>query len=98
MSKKYANSTLYHKARAFEEIQEVYKLYCLEHGYNPIQFVRERGSEDNYHGDYGLCAAVIAEAQKLKNAGAGKIIFTAASEKETDAKYSYRVNKKGDGV
>lgn len=93
----YANSYLYHKVHAIEEIQELYQILCLTYGYSPIKLVRERGSEDNCHGDYGLCAAVIAEAQKLKDMGAGKIIFTATTEKETDANYSYRV-KKGDAV
>lgn len=99
MSKKYAtscplypNSVLYHKAHAFEEIQELYQLYRLTYGNKPIKFVRERGSDDNYHSDYGLCAAVIAEAQKLKDAGAGKIKFTAIVDKEAQNDgYSYRV-------
>ena len=98
MSKKYAtngplypNSELYHKAHAFEEIQELYQIYRLTYGNSSIKFVRERGS-DNNHSDYGLCAAVIAEAQKLKDAGAGKIKFTTTIDKEgADAGYSYRV-------
>lgn len=99
MSKKYAtsgplypNSVLYHKAHAFEEIQELYQIYRLTYGNSPIKFVRESGSDNNNHSDYGLCAAVIAEAQKLKDAGAGKIKFTTTIDKEkTDARYSYRV-------
>lgn len=99
MSKKYAtsgplypNSMLYHKAHAFEEIQELYQLYRLTYGNKPIKFVRERGSDNNNRSDYGLCEAVIAEAQKLKDAGAGKIKFTTTIDKEkTDARYSYRV-------
>lgn len=99
MSKKYAtsgplysNSVLYHKAHAFEEIQELYQIYRLTYGNNPIKFVRESGSDGNCHSDYGLCAAVIAEAQKLKDAGAGKIKFTTVVDKEgADARYSYRV-------
>ena len=99
MSKKYAtsgplypNSVLYHKAHAFEEIQELYQIYRLTYGNSPIKFVRESGSDGNNHSDYGLCAAVIAEAQKLKDAGAGKIKFTTTIDKEkTDARYSYRV-------
>ena len=99
MSKKYAtsgplypNSVLYHKAHAFEEIQELYQIYRLTYGNSPIKFVRESGSDNNCHSDYGLCAAVIAEAQKLKDAGAGKIKFTTTIDKEkTDARYSYRV-------
>lgn len=99
MSKKYAtsgplypNSVQYHKAHAFEEIQELYQIYRLTYGNSPIRFVRERGSDGNNHSDYGLCAAVIAEAQKLKDAGAGKIKFTTTIDKEgADARYSYRV-------
>ena len=99
MSKKYAtsgplypNSTLYHKAHAFEEIQELYQIYRLTYGNSPIKSVRESGSDGNNHSDYGLCAAVIAEAQKLKDAGAGKIKFTTTIDKEgADAGYSYRV-------
>ena len=99
MSKKYAtsgplypNSDLYHKAHAFEEIQELYQIYRLTYGNGPIKFVRERGADNNNHSDYGLCAAVIAEAQKLKDAGAGKIKFTTTIDKEgADARYSYRV-------
>lgn len=99
MSKKYAtsgplysNSVLYHKAHAFEEIQELYQIYRLTYGNSPIRFVRERGSEGNYNSDYDLCADVIAEAQKLKDAGAGKIKFTTVVDKEgADARYSYRV-------
>ena len=100
MSKKYAtsgplypNSVLYHKAHAFEEIQELYQIYRLTYGNSPIRFVRERGSDGNNHSDYGLCAAVIAEAQKLKDAGAGKVKFTTTIDKEAgkDDGYSYRV-------
>ena len=99
MSKKYAtsgplysNSELYHKAHAFEEIQELYQIYRLTYGNSPIKFVRESGSDNNNHSDYGLCAAVIAEAQKLKDAGAGKVKFTTTIDKEgADAGYSYRV-------
>ena len=90
--KQFSHSNLYHKYHAFEEIQELYQIYRLTHGNNPIRFVRESGSEDNNHSDYGLCAAVIAEAQKLKDAGAGKVRFTTILDKEkTDARYSYRV-------
>lgn len=100
MSKKYAtsgplysNSVLYHKAHAFEEIQELYQIYRLTYGNNPIRFVRESGSDGNCHSDYGLCAAVIAEAKKLKDAGAGKIKFTTTIDKEAGKNdgYSYRV-------
>lgn len=92
MSRLYEYSIQYHKIHTFEEIQELYRIYRLTYGNRPIKFVREHGSEDNYHGDYGLCAAVIAEAQKLKDAGAGKIKFTATIDKEkTDARYYYRV-------
>lgn len=99
MSKKYAtsgplypNSMQYHKAHAFEEIQELYQIYRLTYGNSPIKFVRESGSDGNNHSDYGLCAAVIAEAQKLKDAGAGKIKFTTVVDKEADdGRYSYRV-------
>ena len=89
MRKKYAtsgqlyyNSELYHKRHAYEKIQELYQIYRLTYGNNPIRFVRERQSDDNYHSDYGLCAAVIAEAQKLKDTGAGKIKFTTAIDEE----------------
>lgn len=92
-NRQYSNSMLYHKAHALEEIQELYQIYRLTRGNNPIRFVRERGSEGNYHSDYGLCAAVIAEAQKLKDAGAGKIKFTTVVDKEAGQNdgYSYRV-------
>lgn len=91
--KQFSHSNLYHKAHAFEEIQELYQIYRLTYGNSPIRFVRERGSEDNGHSDYGLCAAVIAEAQKLKDAGAGGIKFTTTIDKEAgkDDGYSYRV-------
>lgn len=90
--KQFSHSNLYHKAHAFEEIQELYQIYRLTYGNNPIKFVRESWSDNNNHSDYGLCAAVIAEAQKLKDAGAGKIKFTTTIDKEkTDARYSYRV-------
>lgn len=90
--KQFSHSNLYHKYHAFEEIQELYQIYRLTYGDNPIRFVRESGSEDNGHSDYGLCAAMIAEAQKLTDAGAGKIKFTTTIDKEkTDARYSYRV-------
>ena len=95
MSRLYEYSIQYHKIHTFEEIQELYRIYRLTYGNSPIKFVREKGSEDNYHGDYGLCAAVIAEAQKLKAMGAGKIAFSTIPEKEArqNGGYSYRVCK-----
>lgn len=92
IGRQFPNSLQYNKAHVFEEIQELYQIYRLTYGYSPIKFVRESGSDDNNHSDYGLCAAVIAEAQKLKDAGAGKIKFTTTIDKEgADARYSYRV-------
>lgn len=95
IGRQYSHSLQYQKAHVFEEIQELYQIYRLTYGNSPIKFVREHGSEDNYHGDYGLCAAVISEAQKLKDMGAGKVGFTAVIDKEARKNdgYSYRVYK-----
>ena len=93
IGRQFPNSLQYNKAHVFEEIQELYQVYRLTYGDKPIKFVRGRGSENNYKSDYGLCAAVIAEAKKLTDMGAGKVGFTAVLDKEARKNdgYSYRV-------
>lgn len=93
IGRQFPNSLQYNKVHVFEEIQELYQVYRLTYGDKPIKFVRGRGSENNYKSDYGLCAAVIAEAQKLTDMGAGRVGFTAIVDKEARKNdgYSYRV-------
>lgn len=93
IGKQFPNSLQYNKTHTFEEIKELYQVYRLTYGDKPIKFVRGRGSENNYKSDYGLCAAVIEEAKKLTDMGAGRVGFTAVVDKEARKNdgYSYRV-------
>ena len=93
--RQFIHTQQYQKAHIFEEIQELYKVACLEYGYSPIKFTRGKGGPNNFNSDYGLCSEVIEWAKKIRDAGGGHISFSTIPEKEArqNGGYSYCVCK-----
>lgn len=82
--RRHTHANYYHKEHIIEEIQETYRLLCLERGPHPIKLVPEEISITA--SNKKLCQAIIFEAQKLKDRGLGKVAFSAVVDKDSRKK------------